>query len=84
MISYGLVNYATFACTISRSPGWRPTFKYYNHWLSLVGTIACVVIMFIMDWVYSLVSCALGLGLFVYLQFVKPQVSWGPAGEART
>jgi hypothetical protein len=30
--------------------GWRPTFKFYNKWLSLAGTIMCFVVMFLMDY----------------------------------
>ena len=30
MISYGVTNYACYAAHESKSPSWRPTFKYYN------------------------------------------------------
>ena len=84
MISYAATNYACFAASMSQSPGWRPSFKYYNKWLSLFGAILCVVTMFLMDWANSLVSGGVGICIFVYLQNLDPETHWGPAGEART
>ena len=83
MISYAITNYACFAASESKSPSWRPTFKYYNPWLSLFGAGLCIVAMFLMDWANSLVSCFVGLGIFGYLNHIRPDTNWGPAGEAR-
>ncbi len=83
MISYGVTNYACFAASYSESPGWRPSFKYYNKWLSLFGAVLCVVVMFLMDWVNSLLSGSIGICIFLYLQHLDPETHWGPAGEAR-
>jgi solute carrier family 12 sodium/potassium/chloride transporter 2 len=83
MISYAITNYACFAASESKSPSWRPTFQYYNPWLSLFGAGLCIVAMFLMDWANSLVSCFVGLGIFGYLNHIKPDTNWGPAGEAR-
>ena len=83
MISYGITNYACFAATYSESPGWRPAFKYYNQWLSLFGAVLCLVVMFLMDWVNSLLSGSIGVCIYLYLQHIDPETHWGPAGEAR-
>ena len=83
MISYGVTNYACYAAHESKSPSWRPTFIYYNPWLSLFGAFLCVACMFMMDWANSLVSCALSILLFLYLNHIKPETNWGVAGEAR-
>ena len=84
MISYAVTNYACFAASMSQSPGWRPSFQYYNKWLSLFGAVLCVVTMFLMDWANSLLSGGVGICIFVYLQNLDPETHWGPAGEART
>ncbi len=83
MIAYALTNYACFAASMSETPGWRPSFKYYNKWLSLFGALLCVVVMFMMDWIMSLVTFLLAGIVFRYLMYVDPAVNWGPAGEAR-
>ncbi|CAN0497859.1 unnamed protein product, partial [Discosporangium mesarthrocarpum] len=33
----------------ARSPGWRPTFKYYNPWVALFGGILCFGVMLMVD-----------------------------------
>ena len=83
MISYGVTNYACYAAHESKSPSWRPTFKYYNPYLSLFGAFLCAFAMFLMDWANSLVSCGVSMMLFLYLHHIKPETNWGPAGEAR-
>jgi len=30
MITYAMINYATFMLSIGKSPGWRPSFKYFH------------------------------------------------------
>merc|ERR1712123_316023 len=54
--SYALINFSVFHASITKSPGWRPSFKWYNPWLSLVGTILCTFAMFAMDWVTALIT----------------------------
>ena len=36
LVAYGLINYACFNISFSNSPGWRPTYKYYNKWVALI------------------------------------------------
>ena len=33
MISYALINFAAFVADMSGSPGWRPTWTFYNPWV---------------------------------------------------
>ncbi|KAK2862946.1 hypothetical protein Q5P01_002479 [Channa striata] len=33
LCSYVLINFTCFHASITNSPGWRPSFKYYNNWL---------------------------------------------------
>ena len=42
LISYGLLNYATYYEARSQSPSFRPRFRYFNKWLSLAGALACL------------------------------------------
>jgi len=52
--------------------GWRPAFKYYSMWLSLIGAVLCIGVMFIMSWVTALVTMAVIAVLFFYLHYHKP------------
>ena len=83
MIAYALVNYCCFAAATAKTPGWRPSFKYYNKYLSLFGCAICIAIIFAMNWLYAVVSLSLIFGLFIYLERAAPNVNWGPAGEYR-
>jgi hypothetical protein len=47
--------------------GWRPTFKYYNMWLSLITCIACLAFMFSLDWMSAIiVFCLAGVVMVVH------------------
>ena len=74
-MSYALINYAVFAASLGKSPGWRPSFKWYNMWVSLVGALVCVVIMFLINWWAALVTIVIIIALYKYVDYKKPEVS---------
>ncbi|OXU26603.1 hypothetical protein TSAR_006261, partial [Trichomalopsis sarcophagae] len=84
LASYALINFCTFHAALVRPLGWRPTFKYYNTWLSLLGFIACVAIMFLIDWVTSLVTFVIIFALYLIVVYRKPDVNWGSSTQAQT
>lgn len=45
-------------------------------WLSLFGFVACVVIMFLIDWISSLVTFGIVLALYMIVVYRKPDVNW--------
>lgn len=48
----------------------------YNVWLSLFGFAACVTIMFLIDWISSLITFAVVLALYMVVVYRKPDVNW--------
>uniref|UniRef100_A0AAR5PV11 Bumetanide-sensitive sodium-(Potassium)-chloride cotransporter n=1 Tax=Dendroctonus ponderosae TaxID=77166 RepID=A0AAR5PV11_DENPD len=84
LASYALINFCTFHAGLIKPLGWRPTFKYYNTWLSLFGFIACVVIMFLINWKTSLITFIVILGLYLVVVYRKPDVNWGSSTQAQT
>ncbi len=82
LASYAFVNYACFAQAISRSPGWRPTFKYFNMWIAAVGALLCVACMILIDFLSSAITIVICLALYKYVDVKRPCVNWGAAGEA--
>ncbi|KAG9396411.1 Amino acid permease [Carpediemonas membranifera] len=82
LISYGAINYACFATSMTGSPGWRPSFRLYNRWLALLATVLCVVIMFMMDWFNAALSVVVCLVVFGYIHWRPPNVNWGDAAQA--
>lgn len=83
MMTYALINFACFQHSLARSPGWRPEFKYYNKWTALFGGILCIVMMFILDYVYAIIASAVAIGLYKYIDYKKPEVNWGSATDGR-
>lgn len=75
LMSYALINYSVFAASLGRSPGWRPSFKYYNMWLSLAGGLVCIAIMFLINWWAALVTVIIVMALYKYVDYKKPRVS---------
>jgi amino acid transporter len=56
MVTYGLLNLATFYEGITKNPSYRPRFRF-SHWtVSLAGAVGCVAVMFLIDWRWAAVS----------------------------
>ncbi|XP_067144436.1 solute carrier family 12 member 2-like isoform X2 [Centruroides vittatus] len=84
LAAYCLINFSCFHATFARSPGFRPAFKFYNNWLSLLGAILCLAVMFIMNWWTALITFAIILALYIYIYYRKPDVNWGSSTQAQT
>ncbi|XP_053405857.1 solute carrier family 12 member 3-like isoform X2 [Mercenaria mercenaria] len=82
LMAYMLINYSCFDNSLAKSPGWRPSFKYYNMWLSLIGALLCVAVMFIINWWTALVTFGVIGAIFVYVHYRKPDVNWGSSTQA--
>ncbi|GAU95054.1 hypothetical protein RvY_06735 [Ramazzottius varieornatus] len=82
LLTYTLVNYAVFDASFSNSPGWRPTFRYYNKWLSLATAIACFIIMFFLDWKSAVIAVGIIFLLWLYVYYKNPHVNWGTSVQA--
>uniref|UniRef100_A0A671WZQ8 Solute carrier family 12 member 2 n=1 Tax=Sparus aurata TaxID=8175 RepID=A0A671WZQ8_SPAAU len=82
LASYALINFSVFHASLANSPGWRPSFKYYNMWVSLAGAILCCVVMFVINWWAALVTLLIVLALYIYVSYKKPDVNWGSSTQA--
>ncbi|KAF5306750.1 hypothetical protein FQA39_LY01508 [Lamprigera yunnana] len=84
LASYALINFCTFHAALIKPLGWRPTFRYYNTWLSLGGFLMCVIIMFLINWQSSLITFIVILTLYLIVVYRKPDVNWGSSTQAQT
>ncbi|VDP03542.1 unnamed protein product [Soboliphyme baturini] len=82
MASYALINYACFDASFAQSPGFRPAFRHYNKWISLLGALICIVLMFYINWWAALMTTTFILLMYVYLVRRKPDVNWGTSSQA--
>jgi amino acid transporter len=76
LVSYGLLNYATYFEARSQSPSFRPRFRYFNKWLSLAGALACLGVMLAIDTTAGIVSVAVLFGIFQYLRRTAGPSRW--------
>ncbi|CAG0892929.1 unnamed protein product [Darwinula stevensoni] len=83
LAAYGLINFSVFHASVTKSPGWRPSFKFYNAWVSLLGTLMCVVVMFLIQWEVALATFGVTMALYLYVNYRKPDANWGSSTQAQ-
>ncbi|XP_061607581.1 solute carrier family 12 member 1 [Phyllopteryx taeniolatus] len=84
LASYALINFSCFHASYAKSPGWRPAYRYYNMWLSLLGALLCCAVMFVINWWAALLTYAIEILLYIYVTVKKPDVNWGSSTQAVT
>uniref|UniRef100_A0A3Q3D2E7 Solute carrier family 12 member 1 n=1 Tax=Hippocampus comes TaxID=109280 RepID=A0A3Q3D2E7_HIPCM len=84
LASYALINFSCFHASYAKSPGWRPAYKYYNMWLSLLGALLCCAVMFVINWWAALLTYGIEILLYIYVTVKKPDVNWGSSTQAVT
>jgi len=76
LVSYGLVNYATYFEASAESPSFRPTFRWYNKYFSLVGLFACVGVALAIDIWSAVTAIAILLAILQYLKVKGSAARW--------
>ncbi|CAL1284610.1 unnamed protein product [Larinioides sclopetarius] len=84
LAAYCLINLSCFHATFVKAPGFRPAFRYYSMWLGFLGAILCLLVMFIINWVTSLITFAVVSFLYLCIYQRKPDVNWGSSTQAQT
>jgi amino acid transporter len=76
LISYGLLNYATFFEARAGSPSFRPRFRWYDLRLSLAGALACLSVMMAINVTAGLIAMAILFGIYQYLKRTSGPARW--------
>ncbi len=76
LISYGLLNYATYFESRAASPSFRPRFKWYDGRLSLLGGLSCLGVMLAIDITAGLISATVLFSIYQYLQRTSGPARW--------
>ncbi|MCF8109298.1 MAG: hypothetical protein K9J81_09925, partial [Desulfohalobiaceae bacterium] len=77
LISYGLLNYATYFEARSQSPFFRPSFRLYDQRFSLAGLFSCLGVMLAINPGTGIAAVAVLFAVYHYLKRTS-----GPAGWA--
>ncbi|MGB2928718.1 MAG: amino acid permease [Desulfobacterales bacterium] len=76
LISYGLLNYATFYEARAASPSFRPRFKWFDLRLSLLGFLACLLVMLAIDFKTGLIAVSILFAVYQYLRRTAGPARW--------
>ena len=82
LISYGLLNYATFFEARSASPSFRPRFRWFHPRLSLLGAMACLGIMLAIDFTAGIVAVTVLFAIFQYLKRTAGPARWADSNRS--
>ncbi|MBW1898847.1 MAG: amino acid permease, partial [Deltaproteobacteria bacterium] len=76
LISYGLLNYATYFESRSDSPSFRPRFRLYDYRISLVGCLACFGVILAIDLSAGIIAIAVLIAIYQYLLRTSGPARW--------
>jgi amino acid transporter len=76
LISYGLLNAATYYEASAQSPSFRPRFRWFHPRLSLLGAVACLGVMLAIDVRTGIVAVAILVALYQYLKRTAGPARW--------
>ncbi len=76
LISYGLLNYATFYESRTKSPFFRPRLKIFRPWMSLVGFLTCTGAMIAIDVSAGIVAFSIIFAIYQYLKHYSGPARW--------
>ncbi len=67
LCTYGMINFAAFVESFGANPSFRPRFKFYHWTTSILGTLACLVVMVLIDAFAAAVAILIIAGIYAYL-----------------
>jgi len=76
LVTYGLLNYATYIEARSKSTSFRPRLRFYNQYLSLAGFIGCGSVMLAINLTAGIISVIIIMVIYVYLERTAKSVRW--------
>jgi hypothetical protein len=82
LISYALINYATFYESRTQSPSFRPRFRWFNPWLSLAGFITCAGAILAIDIRSGIMAVFILLTVYQYLKQKRGLARWADSRRA--
>ena len=82
LMSYGLLNYATYYEARAASPSFRPRFRWFDQRLSLAGALLCAGAMLAINAVAAFVAMILVFAVYQYLSRRDVRARWSDASHS--
>jgi len=67
LCTYGMINFAAFVESFGANPSFRPRFRFYHWTTSILGTVACLVVMILINAFAAAVAISVIAAIYVYL-----------------
>ncbi len=67
LCTYAMINLAAFVESFSANPSFRPRFRFYHWTTSILGFVACFVVMLLIDALAAIVAILVIAGIYAYL-----------------
>ncbi len=83
LISYGLLNYATFFEARANSPSFRPRFRFFSARLSLAGALACLGAMLAISPTAGAIAVVVLFALYQYVARSVQVERWADSSRSR-
>ncbi|XP_024987637.1 cation-chloride cotransporter 1-like [Cynara cardunculus var. scolymus] len=77
LLCYAGVNLSCFLLDLLDAPSWRPRWKFHHWSASLFGACLCIVIMFLISWLFTVVALALASLIYYYVSIKGKAGDWG-------
>ncbi|CAM6097171.1 unnamed protein product [Calypogeia fissa] len=77
LLCYAGVNLSCLLLDLLDAPSWRPRWKYHHWFLSLLGAVVCLAIMFLISWSFTIVALALASLIYYYVSIKGKGGDWG-------
>lgn len=77
IITYGLLNVASFYEAVTKNPSYRPTFRYCHWTVSLAGAAGCLAVMFLINWIWACISIIVIGSLHWSIRYREIESRWG-------
>ncbi len=83
LISYGLLNYATYTEAQASSPSFRPRFRFFNARMSLIGGLGCLAAMLAINPTAGAIAVVVIFAVHQYLTRRVVFERWADADRSR-
>ncbi|BFI30506.1 protein MpCCC1 [Marchantia polymorpha subsp. ruderalis] len=77
LLCYCGVNLSCLLLDLLDAPSWRPRWKYHHWFLSLMGAVVCIAIMFLISWIFTIISLLLASLIYWYVSIKGKGGDWG-------
>ena len=82
LLVFAFINYGLFRVSVSHIPSFRPTFKFYEPYTSLVCALLMLASMVIIQWQTALFCFAFTVFYFLYASNKHVKTNWGSLSDS--